>query len=224
MPKQPIDYSKTIIYKIVCNDLNITDTYVGHTTNMVKRRYNHKDHCNNKNRSKFYNLKIYQTIRDNGGWENWSMIQICEFPCNNEEEARREERKFYEVLNANLNMINPCRKQKEYRDDNKVKIAKRHVEYREANKDKIAEYKKIYSHENIDKIKQRKKRYYDDNKSDILEKLKIWKEKNKDILKEKRKEKYLCCCGITLTTIHKLRHEKSKQHIEFIQKDNNIIS
>lgn len=27
MPKQPMDYSKTIIYKIVCNDLKITDTY-----------------------------------------------------------------------------------------------------------------------------------------------------------------------------------------------------
>jgi len=33
MPKTEIDYSSTIIYKLVCNDLNITDNYVGHTTN-----------------------------------------------------------------------------------------------------------------------------------------------------------------------------------------------
>ena len=31
MPKKIIDYSKTIIYKIVCNDLTITEVYVGHT-------------------------------------------------------------------------------------------------------------------------------------------------------------------------------------------------
>lgn len=115
---------------------------MGHTTNIVKRRYNHKDHCNNKNQPTFYNLKIYKNIRDNGGWKNWSMIQICDFPCNTEEEARAEERRYYELLNANLNMINPCRKQKEYRETNKEKVAEWHQEYWEANKEKIAEYKK----------------------------------------------------------------------------------
>ena len=49
MPKKDIDYSKTIIYKIVCNDLNITDVYVGHTTNFIKRKARHKYDCNNIN-------------------------------------------------------------------------------------------------------------------------------------------------------------------------------
>ncbi len=38
MPKKIIDFSKTIIYKIVCNDLNITDVYVGRTTNFINRK------------------------------------------------------------------------------------------------------------------------------------------------------------------------------------------
>ena len=32
MPRKVVDYSKTVIYKIVCKDLNITELYVGHTT------------------------------------------------------------------------------------------------------------------------------------------------------------------------------------------------
>jgi hypothetical protein len=82
MTKQFIDYTKTIIYKIVCNDLNITDVYVGHTTNFINRKALHKSNCNNIN-GKSYNLKIYNTIRNNGGWLNWSMIEIEKFQdCN----------------------------------------------------------------------------------------------------------------------------------------------
>ena len=47
MPKTEIDYSNTIIYKIVCKDQNIKDIYVGHTTNFVQRKHAHKQNCNN---------------------------------------------------------------------------------------------------------------------------------------------------------------------------------
>jgi len=39
MPRTPVDYSKTIIYKIVCKDLSIVDLYVGHTTDLEKINY-----------------------------------------------------------------------------------------------------------------------------------------------------------------------------------------
>ena len=42
MPLIPIDYSKTIIYKIVCNDLNICVVYVGSTTDFIRRKNEHK--------------------------------------------------------------------------------------------------------------------------------------------------------------------------------------
>ena len=59
-----MDYSKTIIYKLCCNDINITDIYIGHTTNIIKRKYQHKNCCNNE-KNKNYNYKVYQYIRDN---------------------------------------------------------------------------------------------------------------------------------------------------------------
>ncbi len=43
MPRNEIDYSKTIIYKIVCNDLTITDCYVGSTTDFKTRKAAHKN-------------------------------------------------------------------------------------------------------------------------------------------------------------------------------------
>ena len=70
MPKISIDYNNTTIYKIVCTDLSNKDIYVGHTTQFIKRKSSHKHNCNNPI-SKFYNLKVYKTIRENGGWENW---------------------------------------------------------------------------------------------------------------------------------------------------------
>ena len=118
MPKKDMDYSKTIIYKLVCNDLNIKDVYVGHTTNFIKRKANHKKSCNSIN-SKGYNLKVYQTIRGNGGFENWTMVEIEKYPCNDINEACARERYYYELLNAKLNTQCPGRNSKKYREDNK---------------------------------------------------------------------------------------------------------
>ena len=67
MPKQVIDYSRCVIYKIVCNDFNIKDLYVGHTTDFTKRKYYHKIHSNTPEKS---NMKIYKIINNNGGWLN----------------------------------------------------------------------------------------------------------------------------------------------------------
>jgi hypothetical protein len=121
MPKTEMNYSNTIIYKIVCNDLSITNCYVGHTTNFIQRKCLHNSDCNNKNR-KAYNLLVYQTIRNNGNWENWSMIEIEKYPCNNSNEARMRERYWYEFLKADLNKQLPIRSKKEWNEDNKVKI------------------------------------------------------------------------------------------------------
>ena len=75
MPKEEIDYSNTIIYKIVCKNPNINDVYVGHTTNFIQRKYSHKIACN----SITNNIKIYNIIRENGGWDNWDMIEIAKY-------------------------------------------------------------------------------------------------------------------------------------------------
>ena len=63
-----------IIYKIVCDDLP-EFIYVGSTSDWIKRKRQHSQHYKNED-SKEYNYKVYRTIRENGGWENWRMIQI----------------------------------------------------------------------------------------------------------------------------------------------------
>jgi predicted GIY-YIG superfamily endonuclease len=102
MPRVPIDHSKTIIYKLVCNDLNIRNVYVGSTTNMIERKRNHKSECNNRS-SPAYNQKKFKIIRLNGGWNNWSMILIEYYPCTNKFEAIARERYYTELLNSDMN-------------------------------------------------------------------------------------------------------------------------
>jgi hypothetical protein len=144
MPKTNIDYTKTIIYKIVCDDLSVTDLYIGSTTDFIKRKNSHKSRCNNII-NKGHSFKIYQTIRENGGWNNWSMVQIDAYPCNNGNEARARERYWYEQLSAKLNMKNPKRENdKEYYEENKEKIKTNVKKWCEDNKEKRKEYLNDY--------------------------------------------------------------------------------
>ena len=103
MPKDEIDYSNTIIYKIFCKDNDITDTYIGHTTNFSKRKYQHKISCNNLENK----LKIYQVIREKGGWDNWDMIEIAKYNCKDHTEARIKEQEHYQLLQSSLNSCPP---------------------------------------------------------------------------------------------------------------------
>jgi hypothetical protein len=136
MPKTPIKYSSTILYKLCCKDLNIKDLYVGHTTNFTKRKHNHKGRCCNEN-DKSYHFKVYQFIRDNGGWENWELIEIEKCNFNDENEAKARERYWIETLNSSLNSYIPLRTVKEYRETHKEqkKIANAH--YKIINSEKI---------------------------------------------------------------------------------------
>ena len=89
MPRTNIDYSNTIIYKICCKDISITEIYVGHTTDMRRRKNRHKSDCYNKNTNN-YNNNIYKFIRDNGGWSNWDMIEIERFEAIDTNDAKKK--------------------------------------------------------------------------------------------------------------------------------------
>ena len=150
MPKNNINYSNTIIYKIVCNDLNIKELYIGSTTDFYNRKSNHKSKCNSEN-DKNYNSNIYKCIRANGGWDNWSMIEIEKFPCKYSLEARARERYWCEQLNATLNSNKP------YITDNEIKECKEEYnkKYYQSNKNYFNEYNAEYRLINKDKIYQK---------------------------------------------------------------------
>jgi hypothetical protein len=147
MPRKLINYSNTMMYKIVSNDFNINDCYVGSTTEFTKRKCSHKSNCTNAN-SKKYNLKVYKFIRDNGDWENWSMILIEMFPCVNHLESLQRERYWCENLNATLNSVVPSRSPKEYNIDHK----EQNKQYRIDHKD----HYKQYVDKNKDRIRYHK--------------------------------------------------------------------
>jgi hypothetical protein len=69
---------------------------------LQEEKQSHKKDCNNQN-DKNYNIKLYKMIRDNGGWENWRMIEIEKFPCNDKREAEYREEYYRKTLKAELN-------------------------------------------------------------------------------------------------------------------------
>ena len=176
MPK----YENSVIYKLKHNedydDLNI---YIGSTTNFKNRKNQHKSRCYNEN-CKDYKMKIYQFIRDNGGWNEWVMIAIQEYPCNSKRELLIKERYYIDLLRPRLNINIPTRTFKEWYGDNKEKHAARVKIYRKNNKEKISKSGKIYREKNKEEISTRKKKYCEDNREEIAAKNKQWREEHRE--------------------------------------------
>jgi len=152
MPRTPSDYSKTIIYKLCCKDVAITEIYVGHTTNFTRRKQNHKESCNYE-KNKDYNIYKSQFIRANGGFENWAMIQLEAYPCQNKREAEMQERYWIELLKPKLNSMIPFRTEEELKELGNICCAK----YYELNKEKILERDKQYRELNKEQLKEKRK-------------------------------------------------------------------
>jgi hypothetical protein len=157
MPKLPMNYNNAVIYKIVCNDLTITDCYVGSTTNFTKRKYMHKFNCKSKI------CKVYHFIRENGGWDNWSVILVEEYPTTLKLLLEQRERYWIETLNAKLNCNIPAvltgvvsRQQykKDYVTKNRQNNLEYQKEYYQKNRTQLLEYQKEYDEQNKELLKQ----------------------------------------------------------------------
>jgi len=145
-----VDYSKSMIYKLCCKNPEIKEIYVGSTTNLIKRKYQHKSDCYNE---KFYsyNSYKYQFIRSNGGFENFHMVLIENYPCDSKQELHKRERYWLEQLDSKLNSYKPYISEEEKKEQTKEWIEKnneQHKElvkkYQEKHKEEIKEYQKNY--------------------------------------------------------------------------------
>ena len=108
MPKVQTDYSNTIIYKLCCKNPEITDIYVGHTTNFTQRKNHHRIACDS-----LLDRYVYQYINDNGGWNNWTMIQLETYNCIDKRKAEAIEHSYIVQLGAKLNSNKPYAMYKE---------------------------------------------------------------------------------------------------------------
>ncbi len=139
MPRVPIDYSKSIIYKIVCKDTAITDCYVGSTTDLIRRKAAHKGFCNNTT-NKCYNYYVYKFIRENGEWSNWYLVMVEEYNAQNKNDLHSRERYWMEQLKPSLNKTVPTRTKQEYYQDNKEEIKLYEKQYRDDHKNEMKKY------------------------------------------------------------------------------------
>jgi predicted GIY-YIG superfamily endonuclease len=135
--KKMVNYSNSIIYKLCCNNTDITDIYIGSTTNFSRRKCQHKSKCNTSN------FTVYQFIRANGGWSAWDMVQIEQYEAQDKRNLHARERHWIEQLKPGLNQRIPTRTVLEWREEHKDQKKKYDKQYREQNKDRIAAREKI---------------------------------------------------------------------------------
>jgi len=184
-----MSYQNAVIYKIECNDINVKECYIGSTKDFVGRRYNHK--------SKYKmgsNLKVYQFIRNNGGWENWTMKSIINYPCKNRMELEIKEQEIIKTFDNTLNCVN----------------AYTSIEYK-------IEYKKQWDVENTEKRKEQAKQYRIDNLEKIKEQKKQYYIDNTEKIKARQNEKIQCDCGRWTGRGDMAKHRKTKIHTDFLK-------
>jgi len=172
-------------YKIVCLDNSCDLCYVGSTANFNKRRNRHKSDCYNQN-SRSYNIKIYKIIRENGGWDNFKMIEIGRAEQLTKRQAEQIEDEYRIELKANVNMRR-CYLTKEQKQEYKQEYQQK---YREENRDKILEHQHKYSQK--------------------------YRQDNRDKINDKQKEKIVCECGCEIIRCYLSRHKQSNKHINLL--------
>jgi hypothetical protein len=210
-------YDKSTIYKLCCNDLNVKEIYIGSTTNFNRRKHAHKSDCNNEN-GPSYNLKLYNFIRSNGGFDNWSMVEIELFNARDKKNLLRRERYWIENEKASLNS------RKSYITEEEVK--KYHVEYRENNIEKLKQNRAEYYVKNVEEIQKNVAEYQAKNIEDIKQYKAEYYVKNVEKIKQNRaeyfvkkaEEKITCCCGSIIIKLNISNHLKTQKHKNFLIK------
>lgn len=155
-------------YRIYNDDLNLN--YIGKTIDLNERIQDHKSICYNLNSNK-YNIKVYKTIRENGGFDNFKVMKVDTIILD-DIQCKKMEQSYIDLFNANLNTNNAYRsienlkdyKQqyyKDYKETNKEKNKNRYIQYYNLNKQKINEKCSQYHNLNKQKINERKRLHYE---------------------------------------------------------------
>lgn len=202
MPKTPRDFSKGLIYSIVCKT-DETLIYVGSTTNFTKRKTHHKTACYCEN-NRCHNLQVYVMIRANGGWDNFDMKPVKEYACENNIHLIIEEERIRKEMKANLNTYRAFRSEEEakeiklnynqqYHQEHKAELKEYTQKYHQEHKTERNEYAKKYNptyyQAHAAELKEYQKKYQEANKSEIKERTRKYREAHAAEIKE-RKQKY----------------------------------
>ena len=187
-----VNYQKGKIYRIVCNTTD--ETYIGSTVQTLSRRLaTHNGDYRRWKRKKRRYISSFTILER----ENYQIVLLEAYPCNNKEELCFRERfyieKYPQCLNRIRRPITTSEEQHErfdnWYENNKPELLIKIKEYRNANKEFYKEYLKQYYIQNS----------------------------------EKQRVKYTCECGTILSICGKARHERaSAKHINYFHNLNLI--
>jgi len=110
--------------------------YIGSTGDFKQRKVEHKRCFFNATR-KEHNLKLYQTISENGGWECAEIVPIEEYECETKTQAHIREEHWRREYNAQLNTRRAHRTREEFVQEHRDQA----LEYYKANAEEIKIYK-----------------------------------------------------------------------------------
>ena len=194
------DYSKGKIYKIVSDDPNITDVYIGSTTSTLSKRFV----CH---KSKFINKTGYcssQKLFALYGVELFHIELIENYPCKNITELRIREQHHLDTTEC----INEARAytSKEQRTANKKYYGE---QFRKLFPEKKALKNKLYQQEHPEQYKAYQHQYRQEHEEELKAYFKARYE-------QKKNTEVICECGCVSNLQNIKRHRKSKKHAELM--------
>jgi hypothetical protein len=156
-----------VIYKLFCKNTDIEECYIGSSKDIENRMKLHKSDCNNENSNK-YNYKLYEFIRANGGYGEWTYTILEQKEYENEEQLHIKEQEYITLFRErNEKLLNT----------NNAYISEEYF------KEYYKEYSKNYYENNKEKKKEYQNEYYENK-----DKEREYKEKNKEKYKTNQKE------------------------------------
>ena len=157
-----------VVYKIECKDKSNPHIYIGSTTNLKSRKWMHKKRYTQPYRNG-HKLKLYETMRGNGGWDNFEFSPIEELIGVTKLQAHIREQFWIDYYKPNLNSKNAYTDQKKYREDNRERFNIMKMNHYEQNKHEInAKRKEKYTCECGKTIRKDLKIRHDKSNSHML--------------------------------------------------------
>jgi predicted GIY-YIG superfamily endonuclease len=102
--RNPLD--SFCLYTIRPKCPNDTNLYIGSTTCFNRRKAQHKKAVTNKRGGTYYCI-LYRYIRKCGGWDNFIMEKVLDYPCETKHEGLLKEKEYIIKHESTLNSVMP---------------------------------------------------------------------------------------------------------------------
>ena len=181
-------YNHSKLYKLQCEDGYM---YIGSTTQALSKRLGE-----HKIKSKIYSERDVYSHINSIGWDKVCIVLVTEHCLENREQLLRAENELITKHKDDPFCLNKYR--------SKLTDEER------------KEYIKEYCENNKESLKEKKKEYRENNRKELNEKEKERKITNREKNRDRDSKVETCICGANYTHSHKLRHERTKKHINFI--------